>query len=45
VKVGGVASDFATAVPNLKNGGILWFLRLSAVTTLGCIAKHWRNSL
>jgi hypothetical protein len=41
VKVGGVASEFATAVPNSKNGGNQGFLMDFAGSSLVAIAKHW----
>jgi hypothetical protein len=45
VKVGGVASEFATAVPNCENGGNAWVLISFGTAMLVSIAKHWGISL
>jgi hypothetical protein len=45
VKLGGVASDFATAVPNCENGGNGRFFGLARAEQLVSIAKHWGISL
>jgi hypothetical protein len=41
VKVGGVAMEIATAVPNQKNGGNLGFFGDFLSDDLVTIAKHW----
>jgi hypothetical protein len=45
VKVGGVASYFATAVPNCGNGGNTWVFGFFMGDVLVSIAKHWGFSL
>jgi hypothetical protein len=45
VKVGGVASYFATAVPNCGNGGNLRIFDFFMGGALVSIAKHWGISL
>jgi hypothetical protein len=45
VKVGGVAGEIATAVPNCENGGNARVLPWFGKVVLVSIAKHWGISL